>query len=127
MPLWIDLPDHGVRVVHAGVVPGVPIELQTPRALMYMRCLTPTGEPVERRGDDLWGKSYAGPPHIVFGHNALPEPQLHPSATGIDTGAVYGGRLTAMILRPGERPPESPSDRREVLVSIPARRRYCER
>lgn len=127
LPLWIDLPEHGVRIVHAGVVPGVPIELQSGRALMYMRCLSKRGEAVERRGDELWGKSYEGPEHIVFGHNALPEPQIHPNATGIDTGAVYGGRLTAMILRPGERPPESVSERRDVLVSIPARRRYCER
>src|SRR5689334_9068987 len=35
LPLWLDLPEHDLRVVHAGVVPGVPIERQAPRALMY--------------------------------------------------------------------------------------------
>jgi hypothetical protein len=126
LPLWIDLPEHGLRVVHAGVVPGLPIERQDPRALMYMRCLSPSGEPVERRGDALWGKAYEGPPHIVFGHNALPDPQIHAASTGIDTGAVYGGSLTAMVLRDGERPPP-PEARRDVLVSIRARRRYADR
>jgi hypothetical protein len=29
---------------------------------------------------------------VIFGHNALPEPQIHAHATGIDTGCVYGGR-----------------------------------
>lgn len=127
LPLHIDLPEHGVRVVHAAVIPGVPIELQDPRTLMYVRTLLPSGLPSERRGDELWGKSYEGPPHIVFGHNALPEPQIHAWATGIDTGAVYGGRLTAMVLRAGEHPPHSPAERALTLVSIPARKRYSDR
>lgn len=126
LPLWIDLPQHGIRVVHAGLVPGVPIEAQAPRTLMYVRCLTPEGKPDERRGDDLWGKAYEGSPHIVFGHNAMLEPQIHPWATGLDTGAVYGGALTAMVLREGERPPPL-ADRRDVLVSIRARKRYCDK
>src|SRR5689334_5733352 len=24
MPLWIDLPDHQTRVIHAGLIPGIP-------------------------------------------------------------------------------------------------------
>jgi hypothetical protein len=126
LPLWLDLPEHNVRVVHAGIAPGLPMDQQDPRALMYMRCIGPGGAPIERRGEALWGAAYEGPIHVVFGHNALPEPQIHPAATGIDTGAVYGGALTAMVLREGERPPPA-AERRDVLVSIPARRRYAER
>ncbi len=128
LPLWIDLPEHGVRVVHAGVVPGVPIERQAPRALMYMRCLDAAGGPDERRGDSLWGARYRGAPHVVFGHNARSEPQIHRFATGLDTGAVYGGRLTALVLAAGARPP--PPGERDVrhgaLVTVPARRRYAD-
>jgi hypothetical protein len=123
MPLWIDLPEHGIRVVHAGVVPGVPIERQLPKTLLYVRSLGPGDEPLDRRDRVLWGERYAGPPHIVFGHNAMPTPQLHPWATGIDTGCVYGGRLTAMVLRAGEAPPPL-ADRRDALVSVSARKRY---
>ena len=123
-PLWLDLPEHGLRVVHAGVVPGVPIERQTPRALMYMRGLGPAGEPVERRVPEVWGARYLGPPHVVFGHNAQAEPQLHPAATGLDTSAVYGGRLTAMVLAEGACPPP-PAERGDVLVSVPAARAYA--
>jgi hypothetical protein len=125
LPHWLDLPEHGLRIVHAGVVPGLPIERQDPHTLMYVRALGRYGEPVERRGGRrLWGEVYRGPPHIVFGHNARPDPQIHSWATGIDTGAVYGGRLTAMVLHAGE-PIPPPSSRLDVLVSVPARRRYC--
>jgi hypothetical protein len=127
LPFWIDLPEHNLRVVHAGLVPGLPIERQDPHTLMYVRCLGRYGEPVERRGGKiLWGVAYMGPPHVVFGHNARTDPQVHPWATGIDTGAVYGGRLTAMVLREGEGVPPL-SSRSEVLVSVTSRRRYCGR
>ena len=60
---------------------------------------------------------------MIFGHNARPDPQLHLWATGIDTGCVYGGRLTAMVLPDGAAPPP-PDERGDVLVSVPARRAY---
>jgi Calcineurin-like phosphoesterase len=125
LPLWIDLPEHEARVVHAGLAPGVPIEQQTPRTLMYVRCLDAAGAPVEKRGAVLWGERYAGPPHVVFGHNARAEPQIHAWATGLDTGCVYGGELTALVLGDGERPPPA-RDRASALVSVRARRRYAE-
>jgi hypothetical protein len=124
LPLSLPLPEHAVRVIHAGVVPGVPFVRQRPRTLMYVRCIGPSGEPVERRGEDLWGLRYAGREHIVFGHNARQEPQIHAHATGIDTGAVYGGRLTAMVLASGQVPP-GPSERNGVLITVPAGRRYA--
>lgn len=122
-PLWIDLPEHRVRVVHAGVLPGVAIEDQDPRTLMYVRTLDVKGRPLEERGDALWGARYEGPPHVVFGHNAMREPQIHAHATGIDTGLVYGNRLTAMVLPYGVSPPP-PAERASVLFSVPARRAY---
>ena len=124
LPLWIDLPEHGVRVVHAGLIPGVPIEAQDPRTLLYVRTLGHRGEPIEQRGRS-WAHWYGGPEHVVFGHNALPVPEIAPFATGIDTGVVYGGRPTAMGLRSGESPPPA-NERRAVLVSVPSRRVYCQ-
>jgi len=123
LPLWLDLDDHGVRLVHAGVIPGVPIEAQPSDALLLMRYLGPNDEPIEKGGTVLWGTRYEGPPHVVFGHNARFEPQLHPWATGIDTAVVYGGLLTALVLDQGEPVPPI-SERRRALVSVAAKERY---
>lgn len=126
LPLWLDLPDHDVRVIHAGLQPGLPIERQDPRTLMNIRCLDRHGGPLEKRGNLLWGQIYMGPPHVVFGHNARDTPQIHPSATGIDTGCVYGGWLTALVLDAGQKPP-SLADRKDALVSVRARKRYTDK
>jgi hypothetical protein len=123
LPLWLDIPAHDVRVVHAGLVPGVPIEQQDPRTLMDIRCLDRGGAPTDKRGYLLWGKVYSGPPHVVFGHNARQDPQIHAAATGLDTGCVYGGHLTAMLLSKGQTPPP-PAERRGTLVSVRARKCY---
>lgn len=127
LPLWIDLPDHEVRVVHAGVLPGRPVETTDPRILLHLRTLRDDGSPSERRDEGRpWGLFYQGPPHVCFGHNALREPQLHPWATGLDTGCVYGGSLTALVLDEGEPVPADVRARRAALHAVPARRAYAE-
>jgi hypothetical protein len=124
-PLWLDLPEHRLRVVHAGVLPGVPIEEQRKKTLLRVRSIGPDGEAIATRdGGKPWGATYKGPPHVVFGHNAATQPQLHRWATGLDTGCVYGGRLTALILSEGQRVPLDARARRRQLVSLQARRAY---
>ncbi len=126
--LWLDLPEHGARVVHAGVLPGVAMEHQDPHTLLHIRTVGVRGmkkSSVKARGIP-WASLYAGPPQILFGHNALGGLQLHPWATGLDTACVYGGRLTAMVLKRDERVPLSMSRRRALLVSQPAARAYFE-
>ena len=129
-PLWYDLPEHGGRVVHAGVLPGVPMEEQSPHTLMHIRTCGVRGDVMGKkkvRAHGIpWASLYAGSPQIVFGHNALAGLQVHPWATGLDTGCVYGGRLTAMVLGRAERIPRSMARRRELLVSQAARRVYFE-
>lgn len=122
MPLWLDV-DAQVRVVHAGIVPGIPMSEQSAQHLVTLRSISESGEPSSKWGPP-WGARYVGPPHIVFGHNARKDPQLHPDATGLDTGCVYGGALTALVIPQGSAPPE-PRDRLDVLVAEPARRAYA--
>jgi hypothetical protein len=123
LPLYIDLPEHDLRLVHAGVIPGVPIEQQPVEALLSMRYLGPNDEPIEKGGTVLWATRYQGPPHVLFGHNAQPEPQIYEWATGIDTAAVYGRQLTALVLEEGQAVPPM-ERRREVLFSVPASTSY---
>lgn len=115
LPLFLRLPALNTVVVHAGVVPGRPLEQQHPEDLMSMRTLRADGHASPRLEDGtLWAKSYAGPEQVVFGHDAISGLQREPFATGIDTGCVYGRTLTALVQPGGE------------LVSVRARRAYRE-
>ena len=126
-PFFLHLPEHGVSVVHAGVMPGLAVEAQEPETLMRIRTVRVAasgkrGKAHKSETNPLWGAVYTGPPQIVFGHNAAPGLQIHPWATGLDTACVYGGRLTAMVLAMGQRVPRAIAARRALLVSVPAQR-----
>ncbi|KZE49557.1 bis(5'-nucleosyl)-tetraphosphatase PrpE [Rossellomorea marisflavi] len=51
----------------------------------------PDGTPVRRD----WARDYHGDAWIVYGHTPVPEPRMIHRTVNIDTGAVFGGRLTA--------------------------------
>jgi len=99
LPLTISGP--GFLVVHAGFDPGEGLEWQSTEQLTNLRRL-PDGRP--------WYEAYRERTLAVFGHWAKRQPVARPNAIGLDTGCVYGGSLTALIL------PE------RILISVPARR-----
>src|SRR5512133_3875968 len=55
-----------------------------------------------------WAAEYRGPAMVVYGHTPVPEPEWLNRTINIDTGCVFGGKLTA------RRYPE------KELISIPA-------
>lgn len=124
LPLLVPVPEHGVVLAHAGVDPSLPLDRQDAWVVTHVRSIDADGKPSEKWGQP-WGELYRGPEHIVFGHNARKAPQLHAFATGLDTGCVYGGRLTGMLLPDGERPPPV-ADREDCLISVPARETYSD-
>ena len=67
--------------VHAGLRPGIPLAEQSPADLLWIR-----QEFLD--GSDDWGKP------VVFGHTPREAPLLEGRRIGLDTGCVYGGRLT---------------------------------
>lgn len=71
--------------VHAGVREKVPVEKQGPEDLLWIRQKF-------IRSDYDFGK------RIVFGHTPLAEPLVQPNKIGVDTGAVYGNKLTCVKL-----------------------------
>jgi hypothetical protein len=110
LPYWLELPEHQVLVVHAGLRPNAPVDKQDPADLMNMRSIRADGSASSVYQDGTpWAQLWKGPAHVVFGHDAIRGLQQHPYATGLDTGCVYGGRLTGLWL---------PS---RDLVSVPAR------
>ena len=56
--LSIDLPEHELRIVHAGVDPGCAHRRAAAEALLSMRYLGPHNEPIEKGGTVLWGSRY---------------------------------------------------------------------
>jgi protein phosphatase len=61
-----------------------------------------------------WAAEYRGPAHVAYGHTPVPEAEWLNRTINLDTGCVFGGKLTAL------RYPEM------ELVSVPARRTYME-
>ena len=61
-----------------------------------------------------WAAEYRGRASVVYGHTPVPEPEWLNRTINIDTGCVFGGRLTAL------RWPE------KELVSVPARETYAD-
>jgi len=115
LPFWLRLPRDGVVVVHGGLVPDVALDAQQPEHAMTLRSITPAGEPSKCVEHGVpWASLWRGPERAVFGHDALRGLQRHPHALGLDTGCVYGGTLSALLL------PE------DELIQIPARRAYVD-
>ena len=71
--------------VHAGVRPGVALDEQDPHDLVWIR-----DEFLNSRAN--FGKI------VVHGHSPRKKPEQRANRIGIDTGAVYGGPLTALVL-----------------------------
>jgi diadenosine tetraphosphatase ApaH/serine/threonine PP2A family protein phosphatase len=51
-----------------------------------------------RREDVPWYDVYRGRKTVLFGHWPAKEPRRAVRAVGLDTGCVYGERLTAFIV-----------------------------
>jgi hypothetical protein len=96
-------------VVHAGIRPGVDMDKQSVEDLTELRTL---GANRTSREGVPWYQFYSGDKIALFGHWPAPEPRRGPRALGLDTGCVYGYKLTAYIIETGD------------LISVNARRAY---
>jgi serine/threonine protein phosphatase 1 len=78
--------DHYI-FVHAGLRPGIPLKQQHMDDLLWIR-------------EEFINSSYNFGKTVVFGHThlSLTEPLIDKNKIGIDTGAVYGGKLTCVEL-----------------------------
>ncbi len=85
---WIVAGDY--LFVHAGIVPGVPIEEQSPNDLRWIR-----NRFLTHRGRH--------PQLVIHGHTVQEAVDEQPNRIGIDTGAYRSGVLTTLVLEGTER------------------------
>lgn len=113
LPYTISIPHLNAIVVHAGLLPGRPIQEQLAVDMSRIRSVVVKEEDGSHEGVDyikehtipwaqLWSEK-GGPEHIIFGHDAKRMLQVYPKALGLDTGCCYGKELTLVILPGGER------------------------
>ena len=117
LPYTISLPSLQSVIVHAGLVPGIPLVSQDAVEMIIMRNLiieddndcqveSNNREPNHRRykatkslsPGEPWASLWPGPDHVYFGHDAIRGLQQCKYATGLDTGCVYGKKLTGVFL-----------------------------
>jgi diadenosine tetraphosphatase ApaH/serine/threonine PP2A family protein phosphatase len=72
--------------VHAGVRPDVPLHAQNDQDLIWIR-------------DEFLDATEPFGKIVVHGHTPVREPVVRSNRIGIDTGAVFSGRLTALRLQ----------------------------
>ncbi len=75
---------------HAGVRPGVPLAAQEADDLLWIR-------------EPFLGSTADHGKVVVHGHSVVAKAAVRPNRIGIDTGACFGGKLTALVLEGAER------------------------
>ncbi len=74
--------------VHAGIRPTIPLEQQDPEDLLWIRGWI---------NAEFIHPPTRYPKTIVFGHASMEKVLMLPDRIGIDTGCVYGGKLTCLV------------------------------
>ncbi|MBC8318965.1 MAG: serine/threonine protein phosphatase [Desulfobulbaceae bacterium] len=77
--------DERYIYVHAGLEPGVHLSQQSARWCCWAR-------------ENFITTTYDYGKQVIFGHTPFDKPHIDPYKIGIDTGAVYGGELTCLVL-----------------------------
>ena len=71
--------------VHGGIRPGVPLQEQDPKDLLWIR-------------EEFYADQGRYPKTVVFGHTPMREVLMQEDRIGIDTACVYGNKLTCLVL-----------------------------
>ncbi len=114
-PLYLQIPELQVVIAHAGIKTSLigRTDKKVKSFVLYGDTtgkFHPDGRPIRRD----WAKYYQGDQWIVYGHTPVNEPRKINKTINIDTGCVFGNRLTAFSL------PE------EKTTSIPSKQPFIE-
>lgn len=96
LPFYIKTKDF--IVVHGGLVPGQRLEDCDPHLLMNIRTWDGQGQDLKNPNHPAWHSFYKSKRLVVYGHWAEQGLKIKPNSIGLDTGCVYGGALSGLIL-----------------------------
>ena len=108
LPLY--LKEERLTVVHAGVLPATKLhrlDKNMAAKVMRVRFVDDRGgfvplDRVDMRRHFWWSELYDGRyGFVVYGHQPFFTPRLDRFSIGIDTGCVYGHKLTALVIEDG--------------------------
>ena len=110
LPFYIEEEDF--LVVHAGLVPGEHPQYSDPNLLMNIRTWDGQGNDIRSEFNPAWYSHYKDTKLVIYGHWANQGLKVRKNTIGLDTGCVYGHKLSGILL-PGRR-----------ILQIPALRNY---
>lgn len=96
--LPLTLAGDGWLAVHAGVHPFAGLAGTPAWMAMTIRRWPDDQNPA----NPFWWQLYTGETRVIYGHDALRGVQHHARTVGVDSGAVYGGRLSGYLLEEDE-------------------------
>ena len=112
------LEEKNFIAVHAGLLPNKKPQQMDLEDLVKIRKVVDPKNPKILKS---WFDFYTAKKLIVFGHWAALDGIIKDNVIGLDTGCVYGKKLTALILSDFASSPNSP--KREI-VSVQAKKQY---
>ncbi|SDJ86735.1 bis(5'-nucleosyl)-tetraphosphatase PrpE [Sediminibacillus albus] len=114
-PLYLQLPEAQAVVAHAGIREAL-IGKTGEKVKTFVLYGDITGETYEdgRPVRRDWARHYSGDQWIVYGHTPVKEPRIVNRTINIDTGCVFGNKLTAFRLL------------EEETISVPSNQDYVE-
>lgn len=98
-PTYIETDDF--IVVHGGVIPGLHPGDSEDKVLVQIRHWNEELQAHGNTSDPAWFDLYTGKKLVVFGHWATEGLIWRDNAIGLDTGCVYGKKLSCLIM-PGK-------------------------
>ena len=96
LPLYIEEEDF--LAVHGGLVPGEEPKQSSPENLLNIRYWDDKNKCLKKTGAPPWHHFYKKQKLVVYGHWALQGLNIQSNSIGLDTGCVYGGKLTGLWL-----------------------------
>ncbi len=126
MPFFLKL--NHLTVIHAGI--SNRLYLNNPKLnlltlLLFMRDVDEKDKflPLNHNNPNarFWADVYNGHEgFIVYGHSPFKEPNIKKNSAGIDTGCVYGNKLTALVI------PNTLKPWNFEIIQVNARQKYAE-